>query len=208
VNAGLAALRHEVVKYAQEVATHGLVANTQGNLSARDPETGLVAITPHDYPYEIMTPDDVVIVSPDGRKVEGRHAPSAETPVHCVVYRERPQVGGIVHTEPIYVNCFGAVGRPIKPVVVNLAVAVGGEVPVMPFAPSGSESFGYRMLEVMGNRNAVIWANHGLLTTGESLQSAFRCTVTVEVAAQIYYLALQLGQPSLVPLDVLQKISG
>lgn len=208
MNAGLTVLRHEVVKYAQDAAARGLVANTQGNLSARDPETGLIAITPHDYPYEIMTPDDVVIVSPDGQTVEGRHAPSAETPVHCVVYRERPQVNGIVHTEPIYVNCFGAVGRPIKPVIVSVAVAVGGDVPVMPFAPSGSESFAYRMLDVMGDRTAVIWANHGLLTTGHSLHSAFRCTVTVESGAQIYYLALQLGQPTSVPVDVLQKISG
>jgi ribulose-5-phosphate 4-epimerase/fuculose-1-phosphate aldolase len=208
VSPDLDALRHEVVKYAREASARGLVPNTAGNFSARDPATQLIAISPHDYPYEIMTPDDVVIVAPDGRRVEGRLPPSFETPVHCVVYRERPQVNGIVHTEPIYVNCFGALGRPIKSVVLSLALAVGETVPVMPFAPSGSESFGRRMLDVMADRNAVIWGNHGLLTVGDSLPSAFRCTVTVETAAQIYYLALLLGQPTLVSPDRLKTAHG
>lgn len=194
-------LRSEVVRYAKQMASMGLVPNTQGNISARDSLTGLIAITPHDYPYDVMTADDIVVVDLSGRKVEGRHDPSNETPVHCVVYRERPWVNGVVHSEPIYVNCFGSLNEPIQPVVISLALAVGGEVPVMPFSPStGSESFGYRMLEVMGERHAVIWANHGLLTIGKSLDAAFRCAVVVENAAHVYHLARQFGQPNLVSL--------
>ncbi len=194
-------LRSEVLRYAKRMAALGLVPNTQGNVSARDLATGLIAITPHDYPYDAMVADDVVVVDVNGQRIEGRHDPSNETPVHCVVYRERPWVNGVVHSEPIYVNCFGALSQPIPPVVISLALAVGGEVPVMPFSPStGSESFGYRMLEVMGERKAVIWANHGLLTIGKSLDAAFRCTVVVENAAQVYHLARQLGQPNLVSL--------
>lgn len=201
-------LRTDVVKYARKAAALGLIPNTQGNLSARDADSGLIAITPTDYPYDIMTPNDIVIVDLEGQVVEGHRQPSVETSVHCAVYRERPQVNGVVHTEPIYTNCFGALGRPIEPIVISMAIAVGGEVPVMPFHPSGSADFGYRMLQVMGDRNAVIWANHGLLTVGKSLDAAFRCTVVVENAAQIYHLALQLGQPNLVSLDALKGASA
>jgi ribulose-5-phosphate 4-epimerase/fuculose-1-phosphate aldolase len=204
VNPTLNALRSEVVKYAKQMAALGLAPNTQGNISARDPVSGLIAITPHDYPYDLMTFEDIAIVDAQGRVVEGRLAPSEETAVHCVVYRERPQINGIVHSEPVYVNCFGALGMPIQPVVVSLTVAMGGEVPVMPFAHSGSERFGYRMLEVMGERNGVIWGNHGLLTVGETLRVAFQRTVAVEHAARVYFLALQLGQPSLVTAEVLR----
>lgn len=202
----LITLAAEVVEYAKKAAVLGFIPNTQGNFSARDPNSGLIAITPADYPYDIMTPEDIVIVDRDGQVVEGRHAPSAETQVHCVVYRERPHVNGVVHTEPIYVNCFGALGRPIEPVVVSLAVDVGGQVSVMPFAPSGSADFGYRMLEVMGDRPAIIWANHGLLTIGQTLDQAFRRTVIAETTAQVYYLTLQLGQPTVVSPESLEEV--
>jgi len=69
----------------------------------------------------------------------------------------------------------------------------------MPFAPSGSREFGYAMLEVMGERRAVVWANHGMLALGASLGQAIHCTVMVEMAAQLYHLALLHGQPQPIP---------
>jgi L-fuculose-phosphate aldolase len=197
-----------VVQQAKKVAALGLMPMTQGNLSLRDPESGLVLITPHDHPYEAMTEDDIVVVDVEGRVVEGRRAPSFETPVHCVVYRQRPAMHGIVHTEPIWTNAFGVVHKPIAPVFVSMALDVGGEVPVMPFEISGSEEFAYHMLEWMGDKKAVIWANHGLLTIGETLHKAVHCTVMVESAAKIYTLALQIGGqvfPVSVPLRALRS---
>ncbi len=96
--------------------------------------------------------------------------------------------------------------KPIAPVFVSMALDVGGEVPVMPFEISGSEEFAHHMLEWMGDKKAVIWANHGLLTIGETLQKAVHCTVMVESAAKIYSLALQIGGqvfPVPVPLRAL-----
>lgn len=188
-------IRQSIVHFAKLAAEKGLVPNTQGNVSARDPQTGLVAITPHDYPYEQMTADDLVIVDVQGRQVGGAYEPSYETPVHCAVYRTRPDVQAIVHTEPIYTNSFGVVGQPIEPVVASLLVNVGGVVPIMPFMPSGSEAFGIAMLKVMQGGCAVVWANHGLLTTGSTVEEAFRRTVIVENNAHIYHLALLHGQP-------------
>lgn len=188
-------IRQSIIQFAKLAAEKGLAPNTQGNVSARDPQTGLIAITPHDYPYQQVTPDDLVIVDVHGRQVGGAHEPSYETPVHCVVYRTRPDVQAIVHTEPIYTNCFGVVGQPIEPVVASLLVNVGGGVPIMPFMPSGSEAFGMAMLQVMQGGCAVVWANHGLLTTGSTVEEAFRRTVIVEHNAQIYHLALLHSHP-------------
>ena len=69
----------------------------------------------------------------------------------------------------------------------------------MPFAPSGSRQFGHDMLDVMGDRNAVVWANHGMLAIGSSLDKAIHCTVMVEISAQLYHMALQHGEPRLIP---------
>ena len=193
---GVQRLAEDLVTYARRIARLELAPNTQGNLSARDAASGLVAITPHDYPYEVMTADDLVILDLAGSVVSGWRQPSHETPVHLTVYRERPDVHAIVHAEPIYVNVFGVLGRPIPPVVVSQLLAVGGDAPVMPFMPSGSEAFGQEMLRCMGDRNAVVWAQHGCLTIGPDLEAAFRCTVALEGGAKIAYLASVLGTPN------------
>ncbi len=204
----LISLKQQLVKGAGQVAQIGLVPLTQGNLSLRDPISGIILVTPHDYPYDQLTAEDVVAVDLDGNVIEGKREPSSESPVHLAVYEKRPQVRAIVHAEPIYTNVFGVLHRPIAPLHVGALIDVGGEVPVMPFAPSGSRQFGYDMLEVMGDRNAVVWANHGMLAVGDTLSKAIHCTVMVEIAAQMYHMALQHGQPHLIPADMRDQLIG
>jgi len=204
----LTALKRQLVEGTEQVAGIGLVPLTQGNLSLRDPLSGLVLITPHDYPYDELTAEDVVVVDLDGHVIEGKREPSSESPVHLAVYEKRPDVQAIVHAEPIYTNVFGVLHMPIAPVHVGALIDVGGEVPVMPFALSGSRQFGYDMLEVMGDKNAVVWANHGMLAVGDTLRKAIHCTVMVEIAAQMYHLALQHGQPHLIPAALHGNLIG
>ena len=166
-----------------------------------------MAITPHDYSYEQMTPDDVVIVDLAGKTVAGWRETSHETPVHLTVYHEHPDVHAIVHAEPIYVNVFGVLGRPIPLVVVSQLLAVGGETPVMPFMPSGSEAFGMEMLRRMGDRNAVVWAQHGGLTIGPDLESAFRCTVAWRAAPRSPISPPVLGTPNALTMaDLVMRV--
>ncbi|MDE2950696.1 MAG: class II aldolase/adducin family protein [Chloroflexota bacterium] len=206
--ARLAAQKAELIAGAALVARIGLVPLTQGNLSLRDPQSGNILITPHDYPYDQLTVDDVVVLDLDGDVIEGFREPSHESPVHLAVYERRPEALGIVHAEPIYTNVFGVLHMPIAPLHVNTLINVGGEVPVMPFAPSGSRQFGYDMLEVMGDKRAVVWANHGMLALGDSLGKAIHCTVMVEISAQLYHLALQHGQPHLIPPEFSDRLVG
>ncbi len=204
----LTALKEELIAGAAQVASIGLVPLTQGNLSLRDPHSGHILITPHDYPYDQLTVDDVIVLNLAGDVIEGFREPSHESPVHLAVYERRSQVQAIVHAEPIYTNVFGVLHMPIAPLHVNTLIDVGGEVPVMSFAPSGSRQFGYDMLEVMGDKRAVVWANHGMLAVGDSLSKAIHCTVMVEIAAQLYHMALQHGEPHRIPPQFSDRLLG
>lgn len=201
-------LKTRVLKAARDLNELRLNPLTQGNISVRDPDSGLIVITPHDFPYARMTEDDLVVVDDHGNVKEGKHAPSSETPVHCVVYRERPGMNGVVHSEPVYCNAFGVIHHEIPPVYVNMAIDAGGAIPVMPFADSGNEAFGYEMLKVMGQRKAVIWASHGLLTMGPTVEDAFHCTITVELGAQMYHIALCHGTPIAIPQEKIDSLIG
>ncbi len=204
----LLSLKEELIAGAAQVASIGLVPLTQGNLSLRDPQSGNILITPHDYPYDQLTVDDVLVLNLAGDVIEGFREPSHESPVHLAVYERRRDALAIVHAEPVYTNVFGVLHMPIAPLHVNTLIDVGGEVPVMPFAPSGSRQFGYDMLEVMGDKRAVVWANHGMLAVGDSLSKAIHCTVMVELAAQLYHMALQHGQPHLIPPEFSDRLLG
>ena len=204
----LVSLKQELIAGAALVASIGLVPLTQGNVSLRDPKTGYVLMTPHDYPYDQLTTDDVLVMDLAGNVIEGDREPSHESQVHLAVYERRADARGIVHAEPIYTNLFGVLHKPIAPLHVGTLIDVRGEVPVMPFAPSGSRQFGYDMLEVMGDRNAVVWANHGMLALGNSLQKAIHCTVMVEISAQLYHMALQHGEPHLIPPEFSDRLVG
>src|SRR6476620_7568428 len=109
----LEAIREALVRLHLELPRHGLVVWTGGNVSARDPETGLVAIKPSGVRYEDLTADTMVVLDLDGRIVEGGHKPSSDTASHLYIYRHRPDVGGIVHTHSTYASAFAAVNRPI-----------------------------------------------------------------------------------------------
>ena len=202
------ALKQELVDGAALVASIGLVPLTQGNLSLRDPDSGRILMTPHDFSYEQMTTDDVLALDLAGNVIEGNREPSHESQVHLAVYERLADAMGIVHAEPIYTNLFGVLHKPIAPLHVGALIDVRGDVPVMPFAPSGSRQFGYDMLEVMGDRNAVVWANHGMLALGNSLQKAIHCTVMVEISAQLYHMALQHGEPHQIPQQYYDRLVG
>jgi ribulose-5-phosphate 4-epimerase/fuculose-1-phosphate aldolase len=201
-------MKSHVLKIAKQLMELGINPLTQGNISSRDPKTNLIVITPHDFSYEEMTEDDLVVVDMEGNVAEGWREPSAETAVHCTVYRERPHIFGVIHSEPIYANAFGIINKPIEPVYVNMAIDVGGAVPIMPFADSGNRNFGQKMLSMMGDRNAIVWANHGILAMGITLDKAFHCTVTVEIGAKMYHLALSYGEPYVIPQEKIKSLIG
>lgn len=196
-------IREQVLNYCLESMKYGLNFNTQGNISVRLPEHDAIVITPTDMEYDRMSIDDLVVVGYDGAVLEGDHGPSSEVTVHRAVYDARPDVQAVVHSEPIYSNVWGTLGRPIEGVLVNMVIYTKGEVPIMPFQLSNNYEFGRAMADVMGSKNAVVWGNHGLLTVGPNLRDAFKTSIAVESAAKVQYAAECLGKPAVLRYEEL-----
>lgn len=192
-DAKLEAERAKVLQIARRASASGHMALTMGNFSVRDPETGLVAITPSGRLYDEMLVTDICLVNLDNEQVDGPYEPSFETPIHTYVYRTRPDVNGVVHTHSAYCNVLGLLGMEIPPVLVTQLGYVGGSVPVAPYQKSGSDEFAEEAMRIMGEGSVVVLANHGILAIGPDIDTAFARAVYTEEGAMIYYHALQLG---------------
>jgi L-ribulose-5-phosphate 4-epimerase len=188
-------LRERVLAAALEAYRQRLMTMTSGNFSARDAETGLVAITPSGRPYAAMRAEDVVVVRLDGSVVEGAQRPSSETPLHLGVYAARPDIHGIAHVHSVHANAVGALGLTVPPIVGTLWKYVGGDLVTIPFRESGTTEYAAHALKAMGDRRAGIMANHGLLAIGETVEAALETAAYAEEGARVYLLARALGEP-------------
>src|SRR5260370_36674197 len=162
----LETLRQEVYELHLEPPRPGRVAWTSGNVSARDSGTGLVVIKPSGVRYERLRPEHMVVVDLDGRVVEGALKPSSDTASHLYIYRQRPDVGGVVHTHSTYASAFAAVGRPIPVCLTAQADEFGGPIPCGGFALIGGEEIGRVVLEAIGSSCPGMLKNHRGLPIG------------------------------------------
>jgi L-ribulose-5-phosphate 4-epimerase len=190
-------LREEVCELHQELPKNNLVAWTSGNVSARDPETGLVVIKPSGLKFKELTPESMVIVDVDGKVVEGDLKPSSDTASHCYVYRHKPEVNGIVHTHSRYATAFAALGRSIPCVLTAMGDEFGGPIPCAGFALIGGEEIGEQVVRGLEGSNspAVLLQSHGVFTIGPSAEAAVKAAVMTEDVAATVWLAMQLGEP-------------
>jgi L-ribulose-5-phosphate 4-epimerase len=202
----LAELRAEVARYARKMAESRLVRAAQGNLSARDPESGLICVTPSGMDYDLVTPEDVVVVDEAGAVVEGERRPSTEVLVHALILRRRSDVHCVMHTHSPYATAFGVVYQPLPMVLVESALCLGGEVPVAPYRMSGTAEFAALVMETLGEGNAVIWGNHGAMVVGPTLPLTYSAAHALEDGAQVYLLARQLGAPVALPAEEIAKL--
>lgn len=202
----LESIRRELVDLHDELPRNGLVVWTGGNISARDPETGLVAIKPSGVRYGELTPESMVVVDLDGRIVEGDLKPSSDTASHLYIYRHRPDVNGVVHTHSRYATAFAAVGRSIPVYLTGQADEFGGEIPCAGFAFIGDDSIGSLVVEGIGRSRAILLRSHGVFTIGPSARSAVKSAVMVEDIAATVFLALQLGTPEALPDDAVERL--
>jgi L-ribulose-5-phosphate 4-epimerase len=201
----LEALRLEVHRLNLELPRNGLVAWTSGNVSARDPSTDLVVIKPSGVRYDDLTPASLVVVDRDGRVVEGRLRASSDTMSHLVIYRELPDINGVVHTHSTFATAFAAVGRPIPACLTAIADEFGGPIPCAGYAPVGGEEIGRAVVEGIGESPAVLLMNHGVFAVGETAEKAVKAAVMVEDAARTVFYALQLGEPRAIPDQEIER---
>jgi L-ribulose-5-phosphate 4-epimerase len=199
----LEAIKAQLHKLHLELPKNGLVTWTGGNVSARDPQTGLVAIKPSGVMYEDLRPEDHVVLDLDGNIVEGSLKPSSDTASHLYIYRHMPHVNGVVHTHSPYATAFAAVNKPIPVYLTAIADEFGGPIPCAGFALIGGEEIGQQVVEHIGGSPAVLLKNHGVFTVGPSAKAAVKAAVMVEDVARTVWYALQIGTPDeIAPEDV------
>ena len=202
----LEALKQELWKLHLMLPKEGLVTWTAGNVSARDPESGLVVIKPSGVMYEDLKPEDHVVLTLDGEVVEGTLKPSSDTASHLYIYRHRPDVNGVVHTHSPYATAFAAVGKSIPVYLTALADEFGQAIPCAGFALIGGEEIGQQVIDHIGTCAAVLLKNHGVFTVGKSAKAAVKAAVMVEDVAHTVHLALQLGTPDEIAPDDVAKL--
>ncbi len=193
-------LREEVCALHNELVRNGLVAWTAGNVSGRVPGEDLFVIKPSGISYDDLTPDTIVVCDLDGKVVEGDLGPSSDTAAHAYVYREMPEVGGVVHTHSTYATAWAARAEPIPCVLTAMADEFGGEIPVGPFALIGNDDIGHGIVATLsGHRSpAVLMQNHGVFTIGKDAKAAVKAAVMCEDVARTVHLARSAGD--LVPI--------
>ena len=184
-------MKQEVCDYAKQSYEEKLFAGTSGNLSLFDGET--MVITPTSVAYESITPDDMVVMKPDGTVLEGKYLPSSEWRMHAAVYEAKPEVRAIIHTHSPYATAFAVNHRNIPTILIEMVPFLGGDVPLAEFAVPGTKEVGFEAVKVLTERTGCLLANHGVLTVGDTLAKAHIRAVYVEDAAKICSIALGHG---------------
>jgi L-ribulose-5-phosphate 4-epimerase len=201
-------LREEVCALHAELPKNNLVAWTSGNISARDPETNQVVIKPSGIKFADLTPENMVVVDINGKLVEGEYKPSSDTASHCVIYRARPDVNGVVHTHSRYATAFAVLGREIPCVTTAMGDEFGGPIPCGGFALIGGEEIGKVVVETLKDSHSpsCILQNHGVFATGKDAEGAVKAAIMTEDNAAIVWLALQIGTPLTISEEDVAKL--
>ncbi len=208
--ARVARLRREVLAANLALVEHGLVVSTFGNVSGIDRELGLLAIKPSGVDYGDLTAQSMVVVDLDGKKVEGDLNPSSDTPTHVRLYRELPDIGGIVHTHSRWATSWAEARRPLPCLGTTHADYFHGEVPCTDSISDERIAAGYeeqtavQIVEAFRQIDyhempAVLVASHGPFTWGVDAAEAVHTAWMLEFAAEMAAVALALN-PSVGPM--------
>lgn len=181
-----------MVDIGRRLYDRGLVVAAEGNLSARLPD-GSILITPAGFCKGRMNPEDMVVITPEGKKTQGGNRPSTEYGMHLTVMRKRPDVMAAVHAHPPYATAFAVAGIPLADCILPEVVATLGAVPLAEYATPSTPQVGASIEAYLDKFDAFLLKNHGVLTLGPDLESALRKMETVERFAMIVHLARSLG---------------
>ena len=175
VRAEVKQVREVVSNLHQQLIKWNLVVWTAGNVSQRLHTADLFVIKPSGLRYEYLTPSSMVVCDLDGNVVDGTEAPSSDTASHAYIYRNMPDVYGVVHTHSTYATAWAATGQNIPCGLTMMGDEFGGPVPVGPKSP------------------AVLMQNHGPFTIGKDAEGAVKAAAMTEEVAHTMWAARQLG---------------
>ncbi len=196
-------LRERLIEAARRLNTTGLTRNNSGNLSHRV-TTGFL-VTPSGMPYDTLVAADVVHVDLAG-KASGRRLPSSEWRFHRDVFVARPEVDVVLHAHAPFATSIACHGRGIPAFHYMVAVAGGADIRCAPYATFGTEELSAHAVAALAGRRACLLANHGMIALGADFASAFKLAIEVETLAEMYWRALQLGEPPLLDAAEMARV--
>jgi L-ribulose-5-phosphate 4-epimerase len=197
-------LKKQVWEENIKLSTYGLITLTWGNVSAIDRESGLVVIKPSGVGYDVMQPEDMVVVDLDGNRVEGKWNPSSDTPTHLVLYKAFPEIGGVVHTHSRWATIFSQAGMDVPALGTTHADAFYGDVPCtrkMTFeeiAGAYEAETGNVIVETFQGKDpmeipAVLVNSHGPFTWGKNAAKAVENSVILEEVAMMAWHTVRMN---------------
>ncbi|MEF3402444.1 L-ribulose-5-phosphate 4-epimerase [Agromyces sp. CCNWLW203] len=212
IEAAIAKVRDDVSRLHGELTRYGLVVWTGGNVSGRVPGAELFVIKPSGVSYDDLSPENMILCDLDGNVIPGTpgsdRSPSSDTAAHAYVYRNMPDVGGVVHTHSTFAVAWAARGEEIPCVITAMADEFGGPIPIGPFAIIGDDSIGRGIVETLsGHRSpAVLMQNHGPFTIGADAKAAVKSAVMVEDVARTVHFAREAGPLIPIPQETIDRL--
>jgi L-fuculose-phosphate aldolase len=185
--------RREIVQIGRMLHERGFIAATDGNLSVRLDERRIL-ITPTGMSKGAMRPGDLVVADLSGRRLKGKREITSEIGMHLLIYRMRPDIQAIVHAHPRTATGFAAAGIALnQPLVCEVVIGLG-QIPLAPYGTPGTPELARTLEPLIPDYDAILMANHGVVTYGASLRCAYMKMETVEHFAQITLVTRMLGQ--------------
>jgi L-fuculose-phosphate aldolase len=197
------ALRSAIIATALEMNVAGINRGKSGNVSARI--DGGFLITPSGLPYADTTPGDIVAVDETGT-ASGTRKPSSEWRFHRDIYRARPEAAAIVHAHSPFATTLACLDRGIPAFHYMIAMAGGNDVRCAPYATFGTQALSDHALRALDGRRACLLAHHGMIAIGETLKKALALAVEVETLAEMYWRALQIGEPRVLGDEEMREV--
>jgi len=198
--------RRALVEAAIEVQASGLSPGTSGNLSLRVP--GGFLITPSGVPFDTLDAADLVLLDARGEATGDRLRPSSETPLHAAIYADRPDADAVVHLHSPHATAIACLRLDIPAFHYMVAVAGGDSIRCARYETYGTEELALAALEALEDRTACLLANHGQVAIGSSLDEAVRRARDVEDLAHTYSVALEAGDPVILPPDEIGRVKA
>ena len=201
------ALRAQVVATAMAMNAAGINRGKSGNVSARLRTDGFdgFLVTPTGLPYAQTTADDIVAMTLDG-DAHGTRLPSSEWRFHRDIYRARADVAAIVHTHAPFATTLACLDRGIPAFHYMIAIAGGRDIRCAPYATFGTQALSDHAVAALAGRNACLLAHHGMIAVEASLERALALAVEVETLAEMYWRALQIGEPAVLDPDEMDRV--
>jgi L-fuculose-phosphate aldolase len=199
--------RADIVEAGRRLYARAYVASNDGNISARLDAKRLIT-TPKSVSKGFMTPDMMVVVDYDGNKLGGDRDPSSELPMHLEIYRNRPDVNGVVHAHPPLATGFAVAGIPLTRAVLAEVITTLGSIPIAEYGTPSTAELPDAVRKYIKAHDGMLLANHGAVTCGPSVMAAYYKMETIEHFAKISLVARLLGRENLISREEVERLQG